>query len=129
TIHGFCQRVLTEHSFAHRRLFEQRLVDGRETFARGFRVVLARELGSGGALREPLLAWLRDGGSLDRLQELVQDSLRQRGELTPRWDPAALRDAATKFAAACDDALLQRALAAADVSLAGYREHDPRTTI
>jgi exodeoxyribonuclease V beta subunit len=129
TIHGFCQRVLTEHSFAHQRLFEQRLVDGRETFARGFRVVLARELGGRGELREPLLAWLREGNSLDRLQELVAESLRQRGELTPRWEPEALRQAAIAFAAACDDTLLQRALHAADVPLAARREHDPRELI
>ncbi len=129
TIHGFCQRVLTEHSFAHKRLFEQRLVDGRETFARGFRVVLAHELGSGGALREPLLAWLREGNSLDKLQELVAESLRQRGELTPRWNPEALRDAAIAFAVACGDALLSRALHAADVALSARAEHDPRPMI
>jgi len=129
TIHGFCQRVLTEHSFAHKRLFEQRLVDGRETFARGFRAVLSRQLGSGGELREPLLAWLRDGGSLQRLQELVADSLRQRGELTPRWEPDALHAAAVDFAAACDDFLLARALTAAGVPARERADHDPRPAI
>ena len=129
TIHGFCQRVLTEHSFAHRRLFEQRLVDGRETFARGFRAVLARELGSRGALREPLLAWLSDGGSLERLQQLVADSLRQRGELTPRWEPAVLVEAARAFIEACDDALLARALGSVGVGASGRAEHDPRPAL
>ncbi len=129
TIHGFCQRVLTEHSFAHRRLFEQRLVDGRETFARAFRSVLAHELGSSGALREPLLDWLRGGGTLERLQELVAESLRQRGTLTPRWQPAALREASRAFVADCDDALLARTLLAAGVAPRARDEHDPRALI
>ena len=129
TIHGFCQRVLTEHSFAHRRLFEQRLVDGREMVARGFRTVIGRQLGARGALREQLLAWLRQGNELGRLEKLVAEAVRQRGVLTPRWDPAALRAAALAFLDACDDELLGRALAAAGGSSQRRGERDPRPLI
>ncbi|HEV8238384.1 MAG TPA: UvrD-helicase domain-containing protein [Thermoanaerobaculia bacterium] len=129
TIHGFCQRVLTEHSFAHRRLFEQRLVDGREMVARGFRTVIGQQLGARGALREQLLAWLRQGNDLTRLEKLVADAVRQRGVLTPRWDPAALRAAARAFLDACDDELLGRALAAAGGSTQRRGERDPRPLI
>ncbi len=129
TIHGFCQRVLTEHSFAHRRLFEQRLVDGREMVARGFRTVLGRQLGARGALREQLLAWLRQGNDLGRLEKLVAEAVRQRGVLTPRWDPAALAAAARVFLDACDDELLGRALDAAGSSTQRRGERDPRPLI
>jgi exodeoxyribonuclease V beta subunit len=129
TIHGFCQRVLTEHSFAHRRLFEQRLVDGREMVARGFRTVIGRQLGARGALREQLLAWLRQGNDLGRLEKLVAEAVRQRGVLTPRWDPAALAAAARAFLDACDDELLGRALDAAGSSTQRRGERDPRPLI
>jgi exodeoxyribonuclease V beta subunit len=129
TIHGFCQRVLTEHSFAHRRLFEQRLIDGREMVARGFRTVIGRQLGARGALREQLLAWLRQGNDLGRLEKLVAEAVRQRGVLTPRWDPTALATAARAFLEACDDELLGRALDAAGSSTQRRGERDPRPLI
>jgi len=129
TIHGFCQRVLTEHSFAHRRLFEQRLIDGREMVARGFRTVIAQQLGARGALREQLLAWLRQGNDLARLEKLVAEAVRQRGVLTPKWDPAALAAAACAFLDACGDELLGRALAAVGSSPQRRSERDPRPLI
>ncbi|HEV8629653.1 MAG TPA: UvrD-helicase domain-containing protein [Thermoanaerobaculia bacterium] len=129
TIHGFCQRVLTEHSFAHRRLFEQRLIDGREMFARGFRTVISRQLGAGGGWRDQLLSWLRHGNELAQLEKLVADAVRQRGELTPTWDPAALVAAARAFLEACSDPLLVRAHAAAAVPARERADHDPRPAV
>jgi exodeoxyribonuclease V beta subunit len=84
TIHGFCQRVLTEQAFAHRRLFEQQLVDGGELFARAYREVLRRTLAADDPLSEPLQRWLRDpDGKPARLEEAVWRCVGERGEITP----------------------------------------------
>ena len=40
TIHGFCQRLLTEHAFASGRAFDPEHVDGRAAFGRAMRSVL-----------------------------------------------------------------------------------------
>jgi exodeoxyribonuclease V beta subunit len=40
TIHGFCQRLLTEHAFASGRSFEPARVDGRAAFGRALRTTL-----------------------------------------------------------------------------------------
>jgi exodeoxyribonuclease V beta subunit len=112
TIHGFCQRVLAEHAFAHRRLFDQRLVDARELFERGFRDVLRQALAPGDPLRGALESHLRQGGSLAELESLVFEACSQRGELTPRWDPPGLVAAAQDAAAAWADPLLVKALLA-----------------
>lgn len=113
TIHGFCQRVLTEHAFAHRRLFDQRLVDAREMFAGAFRDVLRGGLAQGDPLRAALAGHLRSGGSLDALEALVFEACSQRGELTPRWDPAGFAAAAAELHGVWSPGLLVRLLDAA----------------
>src|SRR4029078_6651634 len=117
TIHGFCQRVLTEHAFAHRRLFEQRLVDGKETFSRAFRTVITRELAVRGALREALLEHLRAGSqNLDDLEDVVWEAARKRGEITPRWDPDGLLAAARTLEPASAPRRLGAALRAVKIT-------------
>ena len=44
TIHAFCLRVLRENAFGSGRLFDERQVDGRVTFARAFREALRCEV-------------------------------------------------------------------------------------
>ena len=117
TIHGFCQRVLTEHAFAHRRLFEQRLIDGREAFARVFRDVVRRALGRDHASRRALTAFLRGGGTIEKLERTVYEATRQRAELTPRWDPEALASAAAELMLLWTPALVVRGFKAAGVQL------------
>lgn len=46
TIHAFCQRVLGEHAFDGRRLFEQEAVAARDAFARALRDELRTVLGA-----------------------------------------------------------------------------------
>ncbi len=45
TIHGFCQRLLSEHAFATGRSFDESRVDGRTAFARALRTVLREARG------------------------------------------------------------------------------------
>jgi exodeoxyribonuclease V beta subunit len=116
TIHGFCQRVLTEHAFAHRRLFDQRLVDARETFTVAFRDVLRQGLGRQDPLRGALAGYLRGGGSVEALEELVFDAASQRGELTPRWDPTGFAAALAEVRATWSPTLLKQALDAVGAS-------------
>jgi exodeoxyribonuclease V beta subunit len=105
TIHAFCQRVLTEHAFVHRRPFSQTLVDGRAAFERAFVDVLRTELAREEAPRRWLEAWL-DTASLRRLVELGWTAASRGGVLSPRFDSrelerglAELRKAPTHFRA------------------------------
>ncbi|MFO0661772.1 MAG: UvrD-helicase domain-containing protein [Polyangiaceae bacterium] len=70
TIHGFCQRVLVEHAFLNRQLFETRRVDRRTLFGTSFRHVLRREISVIPELRELLLRWLEQS-TVARLEELL----------------------------------------------------------
>lgn len=70
TIHGFCQRVLVEHAFLNRQLFETRRVDRRTLFGASFRHVLRREIGVVPELRDLLLRWLEQS-TVGRLEELL----------------------------------------------------------
>jgi exodeoxyribonuclease V beta subunit len=92
TIHGFCQGVLHDNAFASGRLFEEEQVDGRQAFHREFRRVLPGLAGDPD--RGPWIeAALRGGRSTGRLEELLWNALQTRGEIRPRFDPAALRTA------------------------------------
>ena len=45
TIHGFCQRLLREHAFFNRRLFDEEVVDEEEAFEAAFAETLRRDRG------------------------------------------------------------------------------------
>jgi exodeoxyribonuclease V beta subunit len=79
TIHGFCQRVLSEHAFDSGGLFQQEQVDGREAFGRAFREEVRYALGrddlvgralqrvmeqKGVDLESQLFAWFSERGVL-----------------------------------------------------------------
>lgn len=103
TIHGFCQRVLTEHAFLMDRLLEQELVDSREAFARGFRHVLRGDLAT--RQRGELRAWL-DHGDVEQLEELLHDVDAARADaLRPELQEAPLREALAALAASCQRGL------------------------
>jgi exodeoxyribonuclease V beta subunit len=101
TIHGFCQRVLTENAFLARRLFDQELTDSRTAFGVAWRHVLRRELATDPALREDLGAWL-ESSTVEKLEELLHGVHKERAEVRPRLDreafAAALATLATKGA-------------------------------
>src|ERR1019366_5699644 len=90
TIHAFCHRVLKENAFASGRCFEERQIDGREAFGRALRDALRGDLA-----REPrsarwLEAALRAGWPIARIEKLLWDCTRERSELRPAFDAAAL---------------------------------------
>jgi exodeoxyribonuclease V beta subunit len=90
TIHGFCQRVLTENAFLAGRLFEQELVDSRTAFDRGFKKALRRDLATDPLRRADLAAWLEEH-SVEKLAKLLHDVDRQRAEVRPRLDLPAIQ--------------------------------------
>src|SRR5262249_4980642 len=61
TIHGFCQRVLTENPFASRRLLVQQHVDSSKAFADAFKEALRGELAGVPRLGPYLRAWIASG--------------------------------------------------------------------
>jgi exodeoxyribonuclease V beta subunit len=114
TIHGFCQRVLSEHAFESRRLFEETLVEERTAFEVAFRQSLRRALAVEPGLREYLEAWLEAGHSVEALGELLFEAHRARGALRPVFDPRELARAMNQIRALDRDAVA-RALETADV--------------
>ena len=87
TIHAFCQRLLTENAFAHRRLFSQRLTDGKELFSAVFRDFLRRALKSDAdfelLLRPHLGTGLDEDGAMLELERGLYQVVRFHGELEP----------------------------------------------
>lgn len=87
TIHAFCQRLLTENAFAHRRLFSQRLTDGNELFSAVFRDFLRRALKSdadfGLLLRPHLGTGLDEDGAMLELEKSLYQVVRFQGALEP----------------------------------------------
>jgi exodeoxyribonuclease V beta subunit len=105
TIHGFCFRVLTEHAFANKQLFEQTQIDGRTGFARAFVDVLRHDLARGDFNRSLLRAFLTQRNrSVEQLERLLYECVRGRGELRPAFDARELVAAVRAFdvAAAAD---------------------------
>jgi exodeoxyribonuclease V beta subunit len=79
TIHGFCQRVLTEDAFAGRRLLTQAHVDSKRAFSEAFRETLRTTLATDARLGPYLEAWLASGRSTDALDRaLAQANVQQR---------------------------------------------------
>jgi exodeoxyribonuclease V beta subunit len=99
TIHAFCHRVLRENAFASGRCFEERQVDGRESFARALRDALRGELARDPESARWLEAALRAGWSIARIEELLWKCTRERSEVRPAFDPAALEAALAAFPA------------------------------
>ncbi len=95
TIHAFCQRLLTENAFAHRRLFSQRLTDGKELFSSVFRDFLRRALKDDAdfalLLRPHLGTGLEEDDAMLELEKYLYKVVRFHGELEPVIDEAAVR--------------------------------------
>jgi exodeoxyribonuclease V beta subunit len=91
TIHGFCQRVLREHAFVQRRLFDEELVGAEAVFAEAFHEVLRGEGASNAGLVAILEAWLGSGKSIASLQELLRECDKAgTAEVRPDFDQARL---------------------------------------
>src|SRR5690606_22415868 len=69
TIHAFCQRILGEQAFANQRLFSESTADARTLFSTAFREALRSDFFQGEAA-EVFEFWLRQGGSIEKLERL-----------------------------------------------------------
>jgi exodeoxyribonuclease V beta subunit len=99
TIHGFCQRVLTENAFASRRLLVQQHVDSLKAFGDAFKEALRADLATSPALVPYLRAWLASGRSVDQLERNLYIARVLRRPFGVPYDEARLRAAIEAYAA------------------------------
>jgi exodeoxyribonuclease V beta subunit len=99
TIHGFCQRVLTEEAFASRRLLAQEHVDSQRAFAEAFRDTLRTTLATDERLDRYLGAWLSSGRTTDALERTLSQAFAQQRAWGITHDEARLGAAARALAA------------------------------
>lgn len=90
TIHAFCQRVLTDHAFAHLRLFDQTQIAEGQAFSEAFLDAARRELSVDPRLAPWFAQWLARGNTIERLQKLLTDCARAGGKVRPAADPEKL---------------------------------------
>ncbi len=99
TIHSFCQRVLTDYAFTHRRLFDQVQIAEGEAFADAFRMALREDFARDPELSSWLGLWLRQAGPVGALEKLLLRCSRIRGGIRPQLPAAQLPEAAALLAA------------------------------
>lgn len=89
TMHGFCQRVLSDYAFHHQSLFQDVLSTSALLAQRAFTLALRHDF----TRQQPavLRTWLETGHSLADLQELLVESSQKRLPLHPRFDALALQ--------------------------------------
>jgi exodeoxyribonuclease V beta subunit len=102
TIHGFCQRVLTENAFLLGRLLRQELVDPKAAFGSAFKGAL-RNVYACPPLDHELAGWLESGRNVEQLERLLWDVHGERAEIRPPLDAAALRQAGEDLLACVSD--------------------------
>jgi exodeoxyribonuclease V beta subunit len=90
TIHAFCQRVLTENAFTHRRLLRQNRVDGRTAFSEAFADAMRSEFARDPELIPYLLASPSPPATLEKY---LYECATRRGQIRPTWDPEVFRAA------------------------------------
>ena len=88
TIHGFCQRVLTDCAFLTGMSFDLKVVDARQPFHRAFRAVLRESISDGKEEHALLEQWVINGGRIDDLEKMLLQA-HQRRYLES--DPASIR--------------------------------------
>ncbi|HET9450498.1 MAG TPA: UvrD-helicase domain-containing protein, partial [Aggregicoccus sp.] len=85
TIHGFCQRVLSEQAFHNGRLFGEKQVDARSAFSAAFLDELRSRFAREPELKDMVRLWLASGQSIEDLEELLYRCATERGELRPHF--------------------------------------------
>jgi len=91
TIHGFCQRILREHSFIQGRLFDESLVAEEMAIRQAFRDVLRAHAGGHGKVARVLRAWLASGRTVTRLEALLCECAgKDADEIRPAFDEERL---------------------------------------
>jgi exodeoxyribonuclease V beta subunit len=99
TIHGFCQRVLTEDAFAGRRLLAQEQIDGKRAFSEAFKETLRTTLATDERLDRYLGAWLDSGKSTEALERTLGQAYAQQRPWGMSYDEECLRAATRDLAA------------------------------
>ena len=99
TIHGFCQRVLTEDAFASRRLLTQEHVDGKRAFSEAFRETLRTRLATDARTAPYLEAWLDSGRTTGALERTLAQTLGQQRPWGVPYDEERLRAVTRDLAA------------------------------
>lgn len=101
TIHGFCQRILSEQAFLGGRLFEQQHIDGAEIFGLAFREEARSGLAEQSSVGKALGDWITRGSTLQELEDLLyrchREGSPQRCPVTPTWDPQGLNEIISRF--------------------------------
>jgi exodeoxyribonuclease V beta subunit len=91
TIHGFCQRILREHSFVQGRLFDEGLVAEEVVIRNAFRELLRTHAGGSGALARVLRVWLDGGNTIAELEKLLCECAgKDAREIRPAFDEERL---------------------------------------
>ena len=97
TIHGFCQRVLSEQAFLGGRLFEQEHADGGEMFGLAFRETVRTALAEASPEGEMLRSWISMDKTLSALESFLfnchREGCPERCPVTPLWDPEQFYEA------------------------------------
>ncbi len=83
TIHGFCQRILVEHAFANRRLFEQEHVSTDDVIAESFAAMMRQDIRPGTEEQQWVSAYLGSGKRIDDLRDALSDFVTCTGEYRP----------------------------------------------
>lgn len=109
TIHGYCQRVLKEHAFRSRDLFDQTLTDTKSHFRRAVRAVLREALRPGDPAHAVLQAALLEQKPT-QLSETLEEWASEPGALMP---PASLAQVHAAAALCAPTPRLHALLAAA----------------
>jgi exodeoxyribonuclease V beta subunit len=99
TIHGFCQRVMTEDAFASRRLLAQEHVDSKRAFSEAFRETLRTFFATDAHLAPYLETWLASGRTTEGLDRMLCQAAQQQRPWGLTFDEGRLRDAARALAA------------------------------
>lgn len=94
TIHGFCQRVLTENAFDNHRLFDEEHVDQDRLFDTVFAEALRRDFSVDPKLAPYINAWMQGrDNALAGLRDLLNACTRTRGTIAPQFNPEFLTPA------------------------------------
>jgi exodeoxyribonuclease V beta subunit len=99
TIHGFCQRVLTEDAFASRRLLTQAHVDSKGAFADAFRETLRTTLATDERTSGYLETWLAAGHDTNDLERALCQAFTQQRPWGVPFEEGVLRAATLAVAA------------------------------
>ena len=104
TIHSFCQRILTDHAFSNRRLFEQVQIPPDSAFGDAFDRAVREEFARDPQLVPWLKIWLERNTvqPVKGLKKLLLECYRKRSDLKPAL-PADLPAALEAFRAGADE--------------------------